>query len=304
MNKKVLIWGYGSIGKKHEKAFSEHQCEVGILSQREHPSKICFSDLGSSLTSFKPDVIVICNKTSEHQTSLEQLNTKNFGGIVLVEKPLFKNFSETEFPNLKFLYVGYNLRFHGVLSKLKEELSDKNIISAMVYCGQYLPEWRPGTDYRESYSAKKELGGGVLRDLSHELDYSCWLFGNPINITAIGGKFSSLEINSDDTFSIMAQTERCSSLNISINYLDRHVQREIVVICDDSTYKADVLNSKLYKNGELINGIHLIDTYSEQAKSVLENKLERNCTYNEGLNINKLIEVIEKSSNEKIWIKI
>ena len=127
-------------------------------------------------------------------------------------------FSET-FRNRVF--VAYNFRFHPVLNYLRKELKDQQVISTNIYCGQYLPGWRPNTDYRKCYSSSKKEGGGVLRDLSHEIDYAIWLFGEYEKLTAIGGKYSSLEIDSEDCISILLKMEKCNIVNITLNYLDK-----------------------------------------------------------------------------------
>jgi predicted dehydrogenase len=102
--------------------------------------------------------------------------------------------------------VGYNLRFHPPLQILKQSIVDGKIgklIGIRAEVGQYLPEWRPGTDYRSSVSAKGELGGGVVFELSHELDYALWLAGDVTSVTAQADRLSDLEINVEDTAEII-----------------------------------------------------------------------------------------------------
>ena len=95
------------------------------------------------------------------------------------------------------------------------------MLSAQVYAGQYLPDWRPGRDYRSVYSADSIAGGGVLRDLSHELDYLNWIFGGWAGVTALGGKLSSLELSSEDTVAVLIGFRACPVATLQINYLDR-----------------------------------------------------------------------------------
>ena len=108
---------------------------------------------------------------------MEYLSKKNCKNkFVLVEKPLFSKPNKINIKKNKY-YVGYNLRFNPIINFLKKKIKSKKIWSVNIFCGSYLPNWRNNIDYRKSSSAKKHLGGGVLLDLSHELDYVQWLFG-------------------------------------------------------------------------------------------------------------------------------
>jgi predicted dehydrogenase len=302
MNKsRVLIWGYGSIGKKHELAFEKLGCEVGILSKRDFQGKTVFKDIETALTVFLPDLVVISNKTCEHLGSLESLRENQFNGKILVEKPLFKNLSEITPPKGE-VFVAYNLRFNAIIQKLKEELQNKKIISSQVYCGEYLPKWRPNSNYKDSYSASSEEGGGVLRDLSHELDYSFMLFGEPLRLAALGGKDSHLDISSDDHFSVLAETANCLSLGISVNYLDKITQRKINIVCDNDTYNADLIHGTLRHNGRNIYQLtEKENTYVKQAKAILGSDYSQLCTLKQGLVVMKAIYHIEMSAKEKTW---
>ena len=114
-----------------------------------------------------------------------------------MEKPLFD--SMANFKVLKNeVYVGYNLRFHPLINKIRALCRGRKLWTIHVFCGSYLPDWRPGRDYRETSSAMRDSGGGVLLDLSHELDYIQWLAGRLEVDHAVSEKVSDLEIDSDD----------------------------------------------------------------------------------------------------------
>jgi len=174
---KALVIGHGSIGQRHVRILRALGCDVAIISRRELGFQSCYTDLLRALEEHRPEYVVVANPTSRHLETITALASAGFAGKVLVEKPLFgrsRTFIETPFSQFA---VAYNLRFHPVVQRLRELLLGEVIISAQAYVGQYLPDWRPASDYRQSYSASAAQGGGALRDLSHELDYLAWIFG-------------------------------------------------------------------------------------------------------------------------------
>ena len=203
-----------------------------------------------------------------------------------------------------FVYVGYNLRFHPLLLKLKEELSlDRNIISSTIYVGSYLPNWRANTDFKLSYSSKRSEGGGVLRDLSHELDIALWLFGKWSDLVSYGGRLSTLEIDSDDIYSILMKTRKCKLVNITMNYLDRNPKREIIVNTELNTYNINFIENTFNKNGivEFFN-YDMNDSYISQHKAVLNKHHNNLCSVSEAIETVLTIEHVEKSSVNKKWV--
>ncbi|MCK6499789.1 MAG: Gfo/Idh/MocA family oxidoreductase, partial [Nitrospira sp.] len=188
---KALVVGYGSIGQRHARVLDELGCEVAVVSRRpvEYPRR--YDSLATALSGWRPGYVVIASRTNEHFDDLSALITADFAGRVLVEKPLFDVARQMPSNRFSHLAVAYNMRFHPLIMKLRDFLGQqKRLVAAHIYVGQYLPQWRPSTDYRSSYSASRDLGGGVLRDLSHEIDYALWLFGSWRHLTALGGKFS------------------------------------------------------------------------------------------------------------------
>jgi predicted dehydrogenase len=113
-----------------------------------------------------------------------------------------------------------------------------------VYVGQHLSTWRPGRDHRSSASAVRG-SGGVLRDLSHELDTVRWLVGPWRRLTAIGGCFGALEIESDDAFGLLLETERCPLVSVQMNYLDHIGARTLGMILEEQTLHADLVAGTL-----------------------------------------------------------
>jgi predicted dehydrogenase len=155
---------------------------------------------------FSPQLAVIANPASFHISSAMPL--AEAGVNLLVEKPLAPSLDDAAIlvslfaRNNNVLATGYNLRFLPSLQKFKALLDDKiigDVWSVRSEIGQFLPSWRPNTDYREGVSAQRILGGGVLFELSHEIDYLLWIFGEIEWVQAVEAKLSNLEIDVEDT---------------------------------------------------------------------------------------------------------
>jgi predicted dehydrogenase len=299
-----LVIGYGSIGTRHSRILKELGCEVAVVSRRQIQGVQTFHSLYEAVHSFSPDYVVIANETSCHSTSLKELVASGYQGKVLVEKPLFDFPQSLDVSQFQSCYVAYNLRFHPLMQRLNDLVpSVGRVISVQVYAGQYLPFWRPGTDYRKSYSSQKAKGGGVLRDLSHELDYVHWLFGGWKELTALGGKYSSLEIDSDDAFTMLMSTDRCPMVSVHLNYLDRVSRREILIQTDEQVIHADLIRGILNVNGSLETyAVERDDTYREMHRQMLLGTCHGLCTYEDGVIVLEMIEAAERAATERKWV--
>ncbi|WP_028306337.1 Gfo/Idh/MocA family protein [Desulfitibacter alkalitolerans] len=298
-----VIVGFGSIGQRHAKILKLLGCRVAVVTHRKIQFPLTYSSLSRALSQEKPEYIIIANQTDKHYRSLVELAASGFNGIVLVEKPLFHVIQEIPDNNFKAAYVGYNLRFHHILQKIAELINKDRTLYTQVYVGQYLPKWRPGRDYSMSYSAKKDQGGGVLLDLSHELDYLRWFFGEWSSMAAMGGKYSSLQIDSDDMYSLMLVMEKCPMAQIHVNYLDLISRREITVITEKYSIKADLVQQTLRINEQLLEYKFDCDyTYYMQHKAVINGTNAPLCTLAEGLNVLEMINAAEQSAKQRKWI--
>ncbi|MGE7999183.1 Gfo/Idh/MocA family protein [Lysinibacillus sp. NPDC093190] len=299
---KGLVIGYGSIGQRHARILREMGLEVSIVSRRPIREQNSYKKLESALQSNNYDYIVIANETMSHIETLKNILDNRYTGNILVEKPLFAKMESISF-NESQTFVAYNLRFHPLIKQLKTMLYNEEIISVNAYAGQYLPSWRPNTNYTKSYSAYREQGGGVLRDLSHELDYLTTLFGEWHSLIAKMDKISNLNIHSEDYVHISYKTKQKVHVSVELNYLDRITQRYVIVQTNNKTIKIDFINNSINCNGE-IEQLAKIDkdyTYRKQHEAVL-NGSSLCCSFKEGLNIVKMIEKVEKSSLIKEWV--
>ncbi len=302
---KVLVIGFGSIGQRHTRILKEMGCDVGVLSRRNIDFVPHFPDLKIALRDYQPEYIVIANRTNEHLQNLVDLISLGFSGHLMVEKPLFHELSKIPTHSFNKTAVAYNLRSHILLKKLKTFLEDAGqLITANIYVGSYLPNWRVNTDYTQSYSAKKSQGGGVLRDLSHELDYTFWLFGSWRRLTASGGTLSDLKIDSGDAYTILMETQHCPLVSIHMNYLDRIPRREILVNTQNYTIRVDLVKNSIAIDGveELIN-ISIDDSYRSQHQSMLTGNIEELCSLEEAIDTLVTIGAVEKAALSHKWIE-
>ena len=144
------------------------------------------------------------------------------------------------------------MRHSAVFQYVKDYIKDKRVFSARAVSSSYLPDWRPNQDYREVYSAKKELGGGVVIDLIHEWDYVIDLFGMPEFQTVYHGKYSDLEITSDDLSAAILEYKD-KLVEIHLDYFGRKNVRKLEIYLEGETIEADYINSMiLLGNGKKI----------------------------------------------------
>lgn len=209
---RILIVGLGSIGKRHLRLAREllPGADIRVLRHQKCASiseyaNGCFSSLDDAI-GFAPQVAVIAGPATFHMTAAQPL--ARAGVHLLVEKPLSASLDGV--PQLleicreqgTVLLIGYNLRFLPSLQRFRELLNENvigRVLSVRCESGQYLPSWRPDTDYRQGVSARLELGGGALLELSHELDYLRWIFGEVDWVKATLSRQSGLEIDVEDT---------------------------------------------------------------------------------------------------------
>jgi len=301
---RALVVGYGSIGQRHTRLLEELGCETGVVSARPDVHSQSFPTLDAALTAWQPEYVVVANETSAHYDAMKFLADAGYRGRVLIEKPLFDDARVAPAVTFSHAAVAYNLRCHPLVRHFSHALAGGRILEVNMHVGQWLPDWRPARDYRTSYSAKRTTGGGVMRDLSHELDLALHLFGPWRKLTALGGHFSDLEIDSDDAYTLLLATGRCPSVNITMNYLDRPAQRTITVNTTMGTIRLDLVNGVLEQNGVLI-AEHIVErdhTYKEQHRAMIDGRIDELCSINEGLAVLDLIVAAEQANGARCWV--
>jgi len=297
---KVLVIGYGSIGAQHTRVLAsmENVKEVFVLSSQSNLPYPTINTL-DEIISIEPEYIVIASVTSKHYEQLLFIEKNCHNKLIFVEKPLFAQKEKIEITN-NSVFIGYILRFNPVIQFIKKKCTGRKLWSINVFCGSYLPEWRKERDYRQTSSASKELGGGVLLDLSHELDYIQWITGNIEPEHVVNRKVSDLEIDTDDQLIFTAKAQSGTYIQLSLNYFSRIPTRQIIIDGEGISIVADIINNEVH-----INEDGNQDVFSwkktvkdkmikKQHESVLKSDDTYLCTYREAGVVMNLIDKIQK----------
>ncbi len=300
----AVIIGFGSIGRRHYEILKNLNIfnKIFIFTKQKISKKKNIIHELNDLKKINPSYILICNETSKHFKTLRFL-TKNFKGkTIFIEKPLFeRSYDLKNFKN-NYIFVGYNFRYHPIITYIKKVLLNKKILTSQILCGSYLPYWRKNISYNKSYSSDKKKGGGVLLDLSHEIDYVFWLYGKIKLCYSDYKKISNLNISSKDSTFIIGNNSKVKKIFISLDYFSLTAKRQIYIESDNFSLHCDLIkNSIIHKSKDKIKKIKfnkktLDQTYVNQHKNILLDKKKIACTYQEALNV---IKFIDKIKNEK-----
>lgn len=258
---KIAFVGVGSIATRHIKNvktyLEENDIEGSIdvfrsgngktLSDEIKKIVSCERNINDAFMSDEHyDVVFITNPTSLHYDTLVKF--QEHAEFFFIEKPVFSD-SEADVSRLNHLdskkcYVACPLRYNPVVSYIKENIDADKVVSVRAICSSYLPEWRPGTDYRKCYSAHKKMGGGVDIDLIHEWDYITYIFGDPTEGFAIREKVSDLEIDSNDIALYVAKNDKMT-FEIHLDYFGRSSTRTIEIFMKDDTVICDIIGGTI-----------------------------------------------------------
>ena len=295
----------GSIGKRHIGIIKEQFPEIliSVLRHQKCGEKFhmdgvehCFSSIEDALA-YRPEAAIIANPATYHLATAKPL--ARAGVHLLIEKPIsitgdgLDSLISICNENNVVLMTGYNLRFLPSLKIFRKNLYDKKIgriFSIRSEVGQYLPGWRLDSDYRDTVSAQKRLGGGVLLELSHEIDYLLWLFGSIDWVKAHISKQSNLEVDVEDTAHIILGFDKDESgyqliASLNMDFIRQDTVRNCTVIGEKGSLKWNAITGTVEYFGVEENKWQII--FSESP--------ERNYTYIE--EVNHFFECIDK--NEK-----
>jgi predicted dehydrogenase len=258
---RVLFCGLGSIGQRHLRNLRALLGdELEVLAYRSlRRSPVLNADMtvqsGATLEASyglrslnnledalaeQPDVVFITNPNALHLPVA--MAAAKRGCHLFIEKPVSDSMEGLDelvrvVESKKLAaFVGYQFRFHPGLLLLKSLIVGRKLgrlAAAHIVNGEYLPDWHPYEDYRETHPARQALGGGCLNIQSHEIDYALWLFGMPKRVFAVGGHLSKLEVDVEDSVSVLLECEsngRPLPVHIHLDYLQRPPQRICEVV--------------------------------------------------------------------------
>lgn len=247
---RMLVIGCGSIGERHIqnlKALSAGDI-IACDTDRKRLSAIgkkykiqTCTDLERAFNK-NVDAALVCTPPNTHIPIARKIVER--GAHVFIEKPLSNSLKGAreliELAKKKKLvvFVGYNLRFHPGLNLVKKILDRGEVgrvLSARAEFGQYLPDWRPWQDYWRSYTAKRKLGGGIILDGSHELDYIRWLLGEVEEVSCVAGKVSRLEVDVEDTAEITLKLRSGAVVGVHLDFVRRDYTRNCELIAEEGS---------------------------------------------------------------------
>jgi len=320
---KLAIIGLGSIGRRHLRLVAEIRPDIKIVVMRSGHGSACKEEkMATKIVHSVDEVIsegvqaaIISSPATLH---LEQsLELAKSGVHLLIEKPI-SNTSDRTNELLKILdknnliaMVGYVLRYDPGAEKFKNWLDNKikgKIIHARIECGSYLPEWRPDVDYTKTVSALSELGGGVLLELSHELDYLHWFFGKPKDVQAQVRNSDTLDIDVEDQVDLLITSEQGYCISVQIDFNRRHVERKCRVLTTEGELIWDAVNKNV--TCKLVNKSNAHYEYNNERDYIyrkqlkvfidcIENNNSPLVTVKDGINVMKLIDVARDAANKE-----
>jgi len=266
---RVLIVGYGSIGQRHLRIVRESLPDATIMVFRHQPTTDIpeMANLVTSsmddVRSFAPEAAIVANPAPFHLEIAKAL--AETGCHLLIEKPIsdksdcVADFLEAIRAAGVICQVGYNLRYLPSLSRFRDLINEGLVgrpLSVRCEIGQYLPNWRPDTNYRTGVSARSDLGGGVLLELSHEIDYLRWIFGDVEWVRSWVGNVGDLDIDVEDTAHLVLgfQSEELNQpviANLNLDFIRHDTTRICTVIGADGSLRWNGLIGMIdiYKSG-------------------------------------------------------
>ena len=326
MINRILIVGLGSIGTRHLRIARElhPDADIRVLRHQEchyipEHADGCFSTTEQAIA-FLPQLAVIANPAPFHVPVAQQF--AEMGVHLLIEKPLSSSIDGvarliyTCQKKGTVLLVGYNLRFLPSLQRFRNLLLNNvigRVLSVRCEIGQYLPSWRPDIDYRQSVSALRELGGGVLLELSHELDYLRWIFGEVEWVNATLTRQSALEIDVEDTahliLGIVSADDKCQLIGtVNLDFIRHDTTRSCTAIGENGTLRWNGLTGvvELYEAGakewrELFNHAHQRDeSYLAEWQNFIDCVKEHKMPLVPGEDGLKVLQIIEAARNSAL----
>ena len=322
--KRLLICGLGSIGRRHARIFKELVPTLELAVYRSGYGKDCselelmshiFTDLTQAI-SWKPDAAVIASPAPFHQQ--QALLLARSGIPLLIEKPLGTGYENPQgweelidlYRNVK-IAIGYFLRQDPCSLYVKENIESQElgkVLEAEFYCGSWLPQWRPELDYRDSVSSRKSLGGGVLLELSHEIDLAYWLLGDFSIVFSSLQKSDLLDVDVEDKVLIIGSGINSSLITIRTNFCTFPTRRSVLIRCENGDIDWNLMEGevKVQSRYHVAKKFRIVqqpdDRYRLQAERFITSIWMSHppyCSLDEGLKVMDLINQVRLKAIEK-----
>jgi predicted dehydrogenase len=248
-----IVWGAGSIGRRHlRNLLARGERDVVALRRTAEPlpGELAAVPVHTTLASARGKgaaAAVVCTPTSHHIR--DAIAAVEAGCDVLVEKPVSHTLEGIDRlralsdRGARIVGVAHCLRFHPVLRRVQAALASGELgppLAVSVWCGQHLADWHPGSDHTRGYSARRDLGGGVLLDLSHETDYLQWLFGPAVAVSGIVRNTGTLGIETEDVADLVLRLDTGIAAACHLDYLARPAVRGGWAVCERGTVRWDL----------------------------------------------------------------
>lgn len=251
---KILIAGLGSIGRRHfrnlvalgEKDIVLLRTHKATLPDDELTGYPVETDIYEALKKHKPDAVVVANPTALHLDIA--VPAAEAGGAILLEKPVSDSLDRLDIlqraaqKSGSNILVGFQFRYHPTLNKARVLIQSDaigDILIVHAHWGEYLPQWHPWEDYRQSYAARVDLGGGVIRTLTHPLDYLRYLIGEVEALWSFNGHISPLELDVEDVAEIGLKFSSGAIGGVHLNYMQRPPRHTLEIVGTQGTLRWD-----------------------------------------------------------------
>jgi len=321
---KALVIGYGSIGSRHASNLARLGHEVSLLRHKRAEKNSSgfpeFHDFDQALAEARPECAVVASPTPCHAADAARLI--EHGIPMLLEKPPAMDLASTlqlqeqmARRGFKKYDLAFNLRYYPALRFIKEQLPALGKIYAMrVAAGSYLPGWRPTVDYRQTTSARAELGGGVHIELVHEVDYILWFLGMPEKVVAHVARIGNLEINSADICLAMFLYADGSIVQLHLDYLSQKNLRGCQIIAEAGTLdwsfterSVTLHNPKPERIFEVKQDYDFNETYLEQMRnftSIVAGTAAPLVDMAHGVKVMRILDAMVRSSASREWVDV
>jgi predicted dehydrogenase len=251
---KFMLAGLGSIGRRHfrnlialgEKDIVLLRTRKATLPDDELAGYVVETDIHEALKKHKPDAVIVANPTALHLDVA--IPAAQAGCTILLEKPISDSLDRLDTlqraaqKSGSKILVGFQFRYHPTLNKARELIRSNTIgkvLTVHAHWGEYLPQWHPWEDYSQSYAARADLGGGVIRTLTHPLDYLRFLIGEVESLWSFNGHISPLELDVEDVAEIGLQFSNGAIGGIHLNYVQRPPRHTLEIVGTQGTLRWD-----------------------------------------------------------------